>query len=56
MKNTDLFLQKALGFSKCQLLLLNNIKVFLLLKFTHKFTWKFFTLLKYLVSNLTVFD
>lgn len=42
IKNTDLFLQKAQDFSKCQLLLLNNIKVFLLLKFTCKFTWKLY--------------
>lgn len=38
MKTTDLFLLKALGFSECQLLLLNNIKVFLLLTFACKFT------------------
>lgn len=42
MKNIDLFLQKALGFSECQVLLLHHLKVFLLLKFTHKFTHKFY--------------
>lgn len=42
MKNTDLFLQESLGFSEYQLLQLKNRKVFLLLKFTHKFTRKLY--------------
>lgn len=56
MENRDLFLQKALSSSDYQLLLINNIQGFILLKFTWKFYMSFYLQIPSTAEHLCYFS